>query len=110
MGAVAVPGADVVPGAGALLVVGGRLHREPGSGGICPSSESVFVHGTTQTTVRTPEPRIRRTIASKSGNWWGFGIQVLYCVSQGESRTTASSGMSCQPQPVKSSSTSSWWS
>ena len=67
----------------------------------------MFVHGTTQTTVRTPSARIRATIPAKSGNWWGFGIQVLYCVSHGESRTIASSGMSCQPQPVKSSSTSS---
>ena len=26
---------------------------------------------------------------SKSGNWWGFGSQVLYWVSQGESSTSA---------------------
>ena len=47
----------------------------------------------TQTTVRTPSLRIRWTIPAKSGNWWGFGTQVLYCVSHGESMTIASTGI-----------------
>ncbi len=78
-------------------------------GGICPSSDSTFTHGVTQTTVRTPASRNSRTIPVKSGNWWGLGIQVLYCVSQGESSTTASSAIAFSAQPLKSSSTSLWW-
>ncbi len=69
----------------------------------------MFTHGVTQTTVRTPAERNSRTIPVKSGNWCGLGIHVLYCVSHGESSTTASSAMSCRAQPSTSSSTSSWW-
>ena len=63
----------------------------------------------THTTVRTPPARNRPTIAAKSGNWCGLGSHVLYCVSHGESRTIASSGIPCQRQPWTSSSASSWW-
>ena len=69
-----------------------------------------MTHGVTHTTVRTAPRRIPATIPAKSGNWWGFGIQVLYCVSQGESITIASSGIACARQPSKSSSTTSWCS
>ena len=68
-----------------------------------------MTHGVTQTTVRTPAVRKSRTIAVKSVNWCGLGIHVLYCVSHGESSTSASSGIALSAQPSKSSSTSVWW-
>ena len=47
----------------------------------------------THTTVRTPSSRIRLINPGASGNWCGLNSQVLYCVSQGESITIASSAM-----------------
>ena len=57
--------------------------------------DSMLTHGVIQTTVRTPVARILPIRPSGSGNWCGLNSQVLYCVSQGESRTIASSGRSC---------------
>jgi hypothetical protein len=76
-----------------LVVWRGFPVQALGSGGRWPSRDSTFTQGATQTTVRTPRSRKRPTIPSKSGNWCGFGSQVLYWVSQGESIAIASSGI-----------------
>jgi hypothetical protein len=51
-----------------------------------------LTQGVIQTTVRTPALLSLAISALGSGNWCGLNRQVLYCVSQGESSTIASSG------------------
>ena len=94
---VAVRGLDVVARLGPLGVVLGRLGVEPLGLGVRRAlavDRFQVDPGVTQTTVRTPSSRIPLTSPGASGNWWGLKRQVLYCVSQGESITIASSGSS----------------